>query len=123
MPVPTTPERERERGYNQAARLADLLAARSGWIQRNLLVRTKGDRTSQTRLDPAHRRANVDGVFSAEVQAEAMCRGRVCILVDDVLTTGATAESAARVLTDAGALRVGLVSYARALPEGARIGR
>lgn len=123
VPVPTTLQRARDRGYNQAARLAADLALGSGRVQRDLLVRTHGDRTSQTGLDPAHRRANVEGAFSVTPGAGPMARGTICILVDDVLTTGATAQSAARVLIEAGAEAVGLVTYARALPEGAGIGR
>lgn len=119
VPVPTTARRERDRGYNQAAVLADALSRACRMPRRDLLVRSRGG-DSQTSLDPARRQANVEGSFSLAPGEGGVCRGADLLLVDDVLTTGATATSAARTLRRAGATRVGLVTYARALPEHAR---
>jgi ComF family protein len=108
-PVPTTARRLRERGYNQAALLAAELACCSRRDEAPLLRRVAGTRT-QTALQPAARAANVAGAF----EACGPLAGEHVILVDDVLTTGATAAECARVLHDAGACCVRLITFARA---------
>jgi len=114
-PMPTTPARERRRGYNQAALLAEGLASELGLPLKRLLTRTL-DRRSQIKLEPSQRRANVRGVFAANPAMGALS-GTSVVLVDDVLTTGATASEAARVLMEQGVSSVHLVTFARALPE------
>jgi ComF family protein len=109
VPVPTTAKRERERGYNQAELLAREAATASARNVQRLLRRVSGTRT-QTDLQPAARAANVAGSFAAASSAE----GLHIILVDDVLTTGATAAECARVLSAAGACCVRLLTFARA---------
>jgi ComF family protein len=118
VPVPTTVRRLRERGYNQAAELAAAVAHATAGEMRPLLRRVTGTRT-QTALQPAARAANVAGAFAP---AGDGIEGAHVILVDDVLTTGATAVECARVLSDAGACCVRLLTFARAfevrgLPE------
>lgn len=108
VPVPTTRRREHERGYNQAALLAHALSRATRTPVRALLSRTSGTRT-QTALQPAARAANVAGAFAAR-DAE----GQHVILVDDVLTTGATAAECARALVAADACCVRLITFARA---------
>ena len=108
-PVPTTAKRLRERGYNQAECLAHAYAAATSRAARTLLVRTSGTRT-QTSLQPAARAANVAGAFAAPERID----GLHVILVDDVLTTGATAAECARVLAGAGACCIRLLTFARA---------
>lgn len=115
VPVPTTARRLRERGYNQA----ELLARRVAQVLRVPLVPAlvrRGDRGSQTALTPSERRENVRGAFAPSAAA-ARVRETHVLLVDDVLTTGATAGEAAEALVEAGAGRVTLLAYARALPE------
>jgi ComF family protein len=107
--VPTTDRRLRERGYNQAQLLADALATATRRQVRALLRRVAGLRT-QTALQPAARAANVAGAFEAGCAVD----GAHIILVDDVLTTGATAAECARVLDAAGACCIRLVTFARA---------
>lgn len=107
--VPTTARRLRERGYNQAQLLADSLAHVTGRDTLPLLRRVSGART-QTALQPAARAANVAGAF----QASDRCDGLHVILVDDVLTTGATALECAAVLARAGACCTRLLTFARA---------
>lgn len=107
--VPTTTKRQRERGYNQAQLLADSLARVTSRRALPLLRRVSGSRT-QTALQPAARAANVAGAFAPAADAA----GLHVILVDDVLTTGATAAECAAVLAAAGACCVRLITFVRA---------
>lgn len=117
VPVPTTPSRERARGYNQAALLARYMAMRTGIPLDEGLSRREGGGT-QVALHRHERRANVNGVFRPDEGAPARLRGRSVLLVDDVLTTGATGQAAAEALKGAaGAKRVRLVTFARSLPH------
>jgi ComF family protein len=113
VPVPTTATRLRVRGYDQAALLATAFGERAALRVAPALERT-GSRGSQTALQPSARRANVAGVFRTTPALDPI-RGTRVLLVDDVLTTGATAGECARVLAEAGAPDVALVSFARAL--------
>jgi len=113
VPVPTTRRRLRERGYNQAGLLAHEFARLTGRIAIDALLRDRGSST-QTTLQPLARRANVAGAFRA-AQACARLRNADVVLVDDVLTTGATAVACALVLRGAGIRCVGLITFARAL--------
>jgi ComF family protein len=114
VPVPTSAQRIRERGYNQAERLAAAFARRTGRELVPALVRGAGS-ASQTGLQPVGRRANVAGAFRAD---SGICRSLVnthVILIDDVLTTGATAGECVRTLVGAGIRCVTLMTFARAL--------
>ena len=109
VPVPTTARRIRQRGYNQAQLLAHELASATARTMHPLLRRVSATRT-QTTLQPAARAANVAGAFVADRDVA----GAHVLLVDDVLTTGATAAECARVLDRAGACCVRLITFARA---------
>lgn len=112
LPVPLHRIRQLERGYNQSAMLAEGLAARLGLAVRDdLLVRHRPTR-SQTRLSRTRRWQNVDGAF-AVADAAALAQ-RPVLLVDDVLTTGATVAAAAQALKQAGAASVHLATLALA---------
>jgi ComF family protein len=119
VPIPTTARRLRQRGYNQAALIAVAYAERAGLELVEALVRSEG-RGSQVSLTPAERRSNVRGVFAAAGALAEPIRGRQVVLIDDVLTTGATAGEAARALERAGARGVSLFTFARALPDRRR---
>ncbi len=115
VPVPTTRERVRRRGYNQAELLARSLAQSLDLGVARALVRTRGGAT-QVALPPSQRRANVRGVFAARGESASLIEGAHVVLVDDVLTTGSTASAAASELVRMGASEVTLVVFARALP-------
>jgi ComF family protein len=115
LPVPTTAQRLRDRGYNQAGVLAEGVARATGGELVDALWR-KGGGASQVALHPEERRANVKGAFLLRDSATSLIAGRDLVLVDDVLTTGATAGAAAEVLGAGGARSVTLLTFARALP-------
>jgi ComF family protein len=114
VPVPTTAARRRQRGYDQAVLLADAYAARTGRVVRSVL-RREGNARTQTALQPAARGANVAGGFQPDARLVAEIAGAHVLLVDDVLTTGATAAECARTLVAAGVRRCSLITFARAL--------
>ena len=112
VPVPLAPARLRERGFNQAEALARALSERGlGPLELALERRPGGGR--QAGLRGALRRANVQGRFWPRSGFEA--GGRAAILIDDVLTTGATAVACAEALAEAGFRHVATVSFARTL--------
>ena len=116
LPAPLSPERLRERGYNQAWELTRRLAHRlRAPASTQLLLRVRHT-ARQTDLPLAERAANVRHAFAVEPARRAELQGRTVTVVDDVMTTGATAEEIARVLKAAGAVRVQVWTLARTLP-------
>lgn len=108
VPVPMHAARERRRGANQARTLARLLADAGVGAVDEALVRARHTGT-QTALDRAARERNVAGAFRVRGPVDSAA---AYLLVDDVVTTGATLASAARALTDAGAARVAAWTFA-----------
>ena len=109
--LPLAPSRQRERGFNQSIEIARVVARRLALPLDSGLVRT-GNGAAQASLPWAQRRRNVRGAFAC-TQSFA---GRHVAIVDDVMTTGATLESAATALLQAGAARVDAWVVARTLP-------
>ncbi|MBQ2668753.1 MAG: ComF family protein [Clostridia bacterium] len=109
VPVPISRERMRERGYNQSALLAEALSKETGIPCRLLLEKTVHNQT-QHRLSAKEREKNVRGVYRAED-----CTGLRILLVDDIVTTGATVRECSRTLYAAGAAHIDVVCCALVL--------
>jgi ComF family protein len=119
VPVPLSPSRLRERGYNQSAELARHIAPRWGIpVREDILVRGRAT-TTQTRLTPGERKRNVSGAFHAAVDRNSL-RGQHLVLVDDVVTTAATLNECAAALHDGGARIISFVTFGRAPALGDR---
>jgi len=121
VPVPLHPSRRRERGFNQsellAAGLVRALARQRGGAAPQIAkacLRRKRVTPPQTGLSVAARRENPRGAF--EVVKPDAVQGRMIVLVDDVMTTGATLSACARALKRAGAVQVMGLTLARATP-------
>jgi ComF family protein len=121
VPVPLHRWRLWRRGFNQSALLAEAIAAQTGCpVALDALLRAKPTPAS-VGMGRAARARNVRGVF--RVADRSRVKGRTIVLVDDVLTTGATADACARVLRRAGARAVHVLTFARVVREGDEVYR
>lgn len=113
VPVPLHPRKQRQRGYNQATVFAQGLVEQSELtLDESLLIRTRYTET-QTKKGKESRWQNVQEVFDAPISPQL--QGKHVLLVDDVVTTGATAGVCAEKLLKAGAARVSMVFIAAAM--------
>ncbi|HVF49831.1 MAG TPA: ComF family protein [Pyrinomonadaceae bacterium] len=113
LPVPLHPERQRERGFNQATMLARALATRTGLpLDEASLTRTTHAGSHRAGMDARARRQSVAGAYA--VARPRLVEGERILLVDDVFTTGATVAACAGVLHAAGAQAVYVLTVARA---------
>lgn len=110
LPMPLASARLAHRGFNQALLLARQLA--SGKVESQLLLRLRETGT-QASLDRAARQANVQNAFGVEPLRAGELRDASVLLVDDVMTSGATLHAAAHAVRQAGARRVAAVVLAR----------
>ena len=110
VPVPLARHRTGERGFNQAERIARVLGGRLGLAVSPRLARRVRRSPDQKGLSARERQSNLEGAFTA-----ADCAGQRLIIVDDVLTTGATTGALARCLVDAGAVDIKVWCLARAV--------
>jgi ComF family protein len=118
VPVPLHWRRLWARRFNQAAALAQVISRESGVpVADDVLRRVRATR-QQVGLTQAERDVNVQGAFAVTPAGKASLRGKRIVLVDDVLTTGATVDNCARVLLRSGALNVDVVIFARVVQAG-----
>ncbi|WP_431273956.1 phosphoribosyltransferase family protein [Variovorax ureilyticus] len=110
LPMPLTAIRMRERGFNQAYELAKRLAPNTA--NPGILLRTR-DAPAQSGLTRAERLTNLRGMFALEPLRAAAVRNRRVVLVDDVMTTGASVFTAAEVLRRGGASHITAIVLAR----------
>lgn len=115
VPVPTSVRNIRRRGYNQAAVIASALSAAMGIPLLECLDRQRQTGT-QTALNPMQRRANVSDAFVMVEGVAGMLEGRRLLLVDDVITTGATAVAATRALALGNPGSIVAYAFARTVP-------
>ncbi len=109
VPVPLSFWREGARGFNQSSMLGEALAKKLGLSFRDDALRKIRDTVSQVSLTKPERAANIRGAFSVKGELH----GGDILLVDDVLTTGATGREAAKTLKKAGAGQVWLLAFAK----------
>lgn len=115
LPMPLSAERLRERGFNQSLELARRLAP--GRCDAHLLLRPVHT-SPQAGLSRHDRLRNLRGVFAVAPSSASAVRGRTVLLVDDVMTTGASLAAAAQVLRQVGAARVNALVLARTPAPG-----
>jgi ComF family protein len=117
VPVPLHPLRLWRRRFNQAMALAAVISRASAVpCEPFLLARVKRTRP-QVGLTKAQRQDNLQGAFRVPAEARALLKGRRVLLIDDVLTTGSTANAASRALLRGGAERVDVLAFARVAQE------
>lgn len=118
--VPLSATRQRERGYNQAALLANALGELWQVPVWSDVVQRVRSTTSQVRLTPSDRAANVAQAFASSSAVANRLAGAHIVLVDDVITTAATLNATAQVLIHRGARIVSYVTFGRAPEPGDR---
>ncbi len=112
--IPMTKKALRKRGYNQSKILADNLSERINVPVINAISKVK-DTTRQATLNRAERLKNLEGAFI--VTDKKSIKDKVLVIIDDVTTTGATAENVAKILKRAGASKVYLLTVASVPPK------
>jgi ComF family protein len=113
VPVPLHVRRLRARGFNQSVLLARHLKIAAARVDVSALQRIR-DTPPQAGMSARERRENVAGAFRVRAGCERRVTGANVLLVDDVFTTGSTANECARTLRDAGAARVSIAVISRA---------
>lgn len=112
VPVPMHRKRQNQRGYNQAAVMASVLAKRKGvMFAPDLLERTAETRAMKG-LGSFDRRENLKNVFAVSAKNHYTIAGKHILLVDDIYTTGSTLDACSRVLRQAGAAKIYAVTFA-----------
>ncbi len=113
IPVPLHWRRGVSRRYNQSGALASAIRRMSGVAVASDVLRRVRPTMQQIGLSRSERAQNVQGAFAVPLHKTALLHGRRTVLIDDVLTSGATADACARTLLRAGASRVDVLVFAR----------
>ncbi|MEL6661952.1 MAG: ComF family protein [Pseudomonadota bacterium] len=113
IPVPLHYRRLASRGFNQSGWLAAALARRTKTPMRVDVLKRRKATPSQGGLSPKARHRNVSGAFAVRKGRESAVQGKTVLLIDDVLTTGATVKGCTQTLLKAGAARVDVLTLAR----------
>ena len=113
VPIPLHKVKLRERGYNQAEMIARGISSVAR-IPVSHIVHRRRHTPTQTKLNLEERRRNMEDAFGVSPQASSVIEGKVCVIVDDVITTGATINSCAEILLKNGASEVIAASAALA---------
>jgi len=113
VPIPMDRQKLIEREFNQANLIADLISSHTQIPVKNRMLRKKYNTPAQSQLNREERKVNLFGAF--EVPKTKHVTGKSFLLVDDIFTTGATAEEVARSLKSHGAKRVDLLTLARTI--------
>jgi ComF family protein len=121
IPVPLHWTRLFRRRFNQAAELSRHISLKTGIPHEALVLKRRRRTGHQVGLTRAQRQDNVAGAFVVAEEKKAWLKGRKVILVDDVLTTGATIEACTRALRRAGAERIDVLTAARVVDGPAPI--
>lgn len=109
--VPLSKSRYRKRGYNQSKVIADYLARRNGFNKKPLIKKIRNNPAQSGTGGREARKANVTGVYEA-VNTDII-RGKTILIIDDVVTTGATLSECSKVLKSAGAAKIYAATLAR----------
>ena len=109
VPIPLHPKKEFQRGFNQSLLIGQGIESTTGWVLSELLERTVNTAT-QTRKTKYERWKNVSGKF--QLKAGSDIKGQNILIVDDIVTTGATLEATSRVLLESGAKSVSVATIA-----------
>jgi ComF family protein len=118
VPVPLTRRRLIQRQFNQSALLARDVSRLTGIAWNARALAKLRETLPQVTLSGAARRQNLRGAFAVTTVGRSRLQGRRVVVIDDVVTTGATAEAAAKALLDAGAARVDILTLARVAASG-----
>lgn len=113
VPIPLHGTRLGERGYNQSEKLAEGITSllKLPVAKKHLVKRTR-QTPSQTGLTLEERQKNMEGAFALTQKGKEALRGKRILIVDDVMTTGATMSSAAEAIVEAEPARIGVLSFA-----------
>jgi len=118
VPVPLHWRRLWTRRFNRSVVLAEVISRENGIAVAHAALRRVKATAQQVGLSRAERATNVQGAFRVSPDAKAQVSGRRLVLIDDVLTSGATSEACARALLRAGAAQVDVLVFARVVDAG-----
>ncbi len=117
VPVPLHWRRQMSRKFNQSALLAQAWAARRGFLCVDTALKRVRNTVSMDGKSAEERFRNVDAALKVRDKYKHLIAGRDCVIVDDVMTSGATFHAAANALRDAGAARICVLALARVVKQ------